>query len=97
MQAGRVKVEVVCVAGGLGFAKAMDVPVGQTIGWCVNASGLYGLHPQLRGMALGVWGKKVEPETVVAGGDRIEVYRPCDPQAVAQARKRGKAIANGGD
>lgn len=94
-QAGRVSVQVVCVAAGVGFAKDMLVPVGQTLGWAVNASGLYGLRPDLRGCELGVWGKRMAPETLAAEGDRIEVYLPCDPAAAARARNLKRTVASG--
>lgn len=96
-QAGRVTVEVVAVAGSVNFRKTMLMPAGQTIGWCVNASGLYGMRPELRGCKIGVWGKVVAPETVVAEGDRIEVYVSCDPLAVASARKRKRGVAKAAD
>lgn len=86
MQAGRVRVEVVCAAGGIGFAKSMLVPASQTLEWCVNASGLYAMHPHVRGQKLGVWGKVMPPESVVQPDDRIEVYLPVDPRATAKAR-----------
>ena len=86
LQAGRVTVQVICAAGGIAFAKTMLVPAHQTLGWCVNASGLYGQHPQLRSNKLGVWGKVMPPETGVQAEDRIEVYVPVSPQAVARAR-----------
>lgn len=94
-QAGRVSVQVVCVARGTGFSKDMLVPVGQTLGWAVNASGLYGLRPELRDCEMGVWGKRMAPETLVAEGDRVEVYLACDPAAVARARNLKRNIATG--
>lgn len=93
-QAGRVSVQVTCLAGGRNFAKDMLVPVGQTLGWCVNASGIYGIHPDLREARLGVWGKLMKPETVVADGDRIEVYVASSPEAARKARlMKGSGIA----
>lgn len=91
LQAGRVTVQIVCASGDIRFDKTMLVPAHQTLGWCVNASGLYGLHPQLRGCKLGVWGKVMAAETVVQADDRIEVYLPVTAQATAKARslKRG--------
>jgi putative ubiquitin-RnfH superfamily antitoxin RatB of RatAB toxin-antitoxin module len=65
----------------------MLVPVGQSVGWCVNASGVLGQYPDTRDGKVGVWGKVVKPETVVLEGDRIEVYVACLPEAVAKARK----------
>ena len=95
-QTGRVGVQVVCVAGGRGFSKDMLVPVGQTVGWCVNASGVVGLFPDVKNGKVGVWGKLVKPETVLMEGDRVEVYLPCLPEALAKARKIGRKIGDGG-
>lgn len=95
-QTGRLMVEVVCAGAATGFARPVLVPVGQTIGWAANASGVYGLHPHLRGCALGLWGKRMPPETLAAEGDRIELYLPCDPAAVARARNLKRTVASGG-
>jgi putative ubiquitin-RnfH superfamily antitoxin RatB of RatAB toxin-antitoxin module len=90
-QAGRVQAEVVAVAGGLTFHKSVVVPVGQTLGWAVNASGLYALHPQLKEAALGVWGKVLPAATLVNAHDRIEVYTPVLKSATTAHRQRLQA------
>lgn len=100
-QATRCQVEIVAMAGGLNFRKSLPVPAQQTIGWAVNASGLYALAPQLKAAKLGVWGKVLPPVTLVAEGDRIEVYAPVNAAAVAAHRanlqkrkKSGKVETN---
>lgn len=96
-QSGRVGVQVVCVAGGRDFVKEMLVPVGQSVGWCVNASGFQELGDKDSArLKIGVWGKIVDPQTVVLEGDRIEVYVPCLPEAVAKARKMKVDLRAGG-
>jgi len=85
-QSGRCQVEVVAMAGGIHFQKTLPVPRQQTLGWAVNASGLWALYPELRDAKLGVWGKVLPPTTVVAEGDRIEVYTPVNPEAVKKHR-----------
>ncbi len=84
----RFEVTVVALAGGVGWVCNVMVPVGQTIGWAVQASSLWVRHPQLQGARLGVFGKLRSPDTVAQPGDRIEVYSPCDSAAMAAARKR---------
>jgi putative ubiquitin-RnfH superfamily antitoxin RatB of RatAB toxin-antitoxin module len=79
-------VQIAAVANGQNFTKQLPVPAHQTLGWAVNASGLYALAPQLRTAKLGVWGKVLPPATVVAEGDRIEVYAPVNAAAVAAHR-----------
>lgn len=100
-QAGRVGVQVVCVAGAKDFIKDMLVPVGQTVGWCVNASGVVAVCGDMNAIKMGIWGKVVKPEAVVVEGDRIEVYAPCTEQAVKKARRMKAlgiaAIADLGD
>lgn len=86
-QQGRVRVQVVSVAAERRFVKDMLVPVGQTVGWCVNASGLAAVQPGAATLKLGIWGKMVKPEAEVAEGDRIEVYMPCSLEAVKKARQ----------
>lgn len=92
LQSTRYSVQVVALAGGVGFTKTMMVPHGQTLGWAVNASGLYALHPQLRDAELGVWGKVLPPETLVAEGDRIEVYQAVNADALAAHRAKLQAL-----
>ncbi len=88
-QASRVVVEIVGVtAAGLVFQKRMPVPAGQTLGWVVNASGLYALHPALRQAPLTVWGQSQPAEALVAAGDRIEVCAQVDPAVVTAHRSR---------
>ncbi len=96
LQQSRVTVEIVAVAGGLTFKKRVIVPLGQTLGWAANASGLYALHPQLKAAALGVWGKVMAPTVVVQESDRIEIYAPVQPAATQAHRARLRQKANTG-
>ena len=91
-QQGRVQVKVLALADGVGFDKDMLVPKGQTVEWCLNASGLWSLHPTLVGGKVGIFGKLVTVDTVVEDGDRIEVYVPCDADAAKNAREFRRAI-----
>jgi uncharacterized protein len=94
LQAGRISVQIVCLAEGINFNKNMLVPVGQCVAWALNASGLYGKFPHLKNATVGLWGKKVNPTTVLAADDRIEVYTPVHAAAVQRARviKRQKPV-----
>ncbi len=82
----RCMVEVVACGEGIHFSRRMPVPAQQTLGWAVNASGLFALHPKLQGAKLGVWGQVLPPATVVQPHDRIEVYLPVLPAAVQAHR-----------
>jgi uncharacterized protein len=92
LQASRCMVEIVALGNGMAFRKTMMVPHGQTLSWAVNASGLYALYPQLREAAIGVWGKMMAPETLVADGDRIEVYHPVNAAALVVHRAKLQAL-----
>lgn len=95
VQRSRLRVEVVCVAEGRNFRKEMLVPAGRTVGWCVNASGVRVMFPDLPVGKVGVWGRVVEPDVPVCEGDRVEVYVKCDPSAGERARKLRKSVAPG--
>ncbi|MFN7163082.1 MAG: RnfH family protein [Pseudomonadota bacterium] len=92
VQATRYVVEVVALAGKVQFSKTLLVPHGQTLGWAMNASGLFALHPHLRTAEIGVWGKILPPETLVAKGDRIEVYQAIQPTALVAHRSKLQAL-----
>jgi uncharacterized protein len=68
-----------------GGARAIDA---------LGASGFGGRHPELRLKAprLGIFGREVGPDTALADGDRVEVYRPlaADPKEARRARVRAK-------
>jgi putative ubiquitin-RnfH superfamily antitoxin RatB of RatAB toxin-antitoxin module len=55
----------------------------------LRASGILARHPELArgGHTLGIYGSVVAPQTRLADGDRVEVYRPlfADPK---EARRR---------
>lgn len=93
-QGGRLSVEVVCVAGGRAFRKAMLVPEGRNVGWCVRASGVAAMFPEVAGGKVGVWGNAVPEEALVREGDRVEVYLPCDKDAAKRVRNLRKSVAD---
>jgi putative ubiquitin-RnfH superfamily antitoxin RatB of RatAB toxin-antitoxin module len=68
---------------------------GMTARQAVEAAGLSAEFPEIAGrpLVLGVFGRRVEPEHVLAPGDRVEIYRPLpdDPKE----RRRRRAAAGG--
>ena len=92
LQSSRYAVDVVALTGDITFTKTVMVPHGQTLGWAVNASGLYAAHAVLQGNAIGVWGKVLPPETLVNEGDRIEVYQAVAPATITAHRQRLQAL-----
>lgn len=87
---GGIPVEVAYVGPEGQFLIAFDVPPGTTLDDAIERSGLLqrvpGLVPDPR--RIGVFGKLKPPQTPVAAGDRIEVYRPllADPRESRRQR-----------
>ena len=75
--------------------EVLRVPAGSTLHEAIAASGRLardGAFADLiaKGGHVGVWGRKMPPETVLQAGDRIEVYRPLrvDPKEARRQRYR---------
>ena len=71
----------------------LDLMAGATVADAVRASGLDQVCCRQTGQpptAYGIHGRKVAPEHIVAGGDRIELYRPLviDPRERRRRRVR---------
>ena len=68
----------------------LEVPAGATARDALLASGLLAECPELQigEPVLGVWSRKVEADTVLETGDRLEVYRPllADPKTARRQR-----------
>ena len=65
---------------------------GATVADVIAQSGLAQSHPEIVGMAVGIYAKVVSLDTVVRAGDRIEIYRPLliDPKENRRQRARQK-------
>jgi putative ubiquitin-RnfH superfamily antitoxin RatB of RatAB toxin-antitoxin module len=79
-------VEVVYALPGGAQCVQVSVPPGATVRDVLQKSGLL---PRVAG-SVGIHGRVVSPDTPVAGGDRVEIYRPLavDPK---EARRRRAA------
>ena len=94
---GRIRVEVVYARPERQDLAEVDLPAGATALAAVRASGLLERHPEIdlaRGK-IGICGKVVAPDTLLANADRVEIYRPLaiDPKAARHARVAGRATA----
>jgi putative ubiquitin-RnfH superfamily antitoxin RatB of RatAB toxin-antitoxin module len=77
---------------------ALDLPSCSSVAQAVAASGLLERHAVLRGfvdagvLQVGVWGRRCSPQTRLAEGDRIELYRPLvvDPKEARRLRYRAQ-------
>jgi uncharacterized protein len=85
-----MKVEVVYALPDSVDAVTLSVPPGATLRDAVVASGVAQRHPEisLDQQAFGIFGRRVPPETRLAPGDRIEVYRKLavDPKEARRQR-----------
>ena len=92
---GRLKIEVVYALRDEQALIALEVEQGTTVAQAIERSGLLAKYPGLtlaRGR-VGVYGKLVEPGTVLRAGDRVEIYRPlmADPKESRRGRAGGAA------
>jgi uncharacterized protein len=81
-----LQVEVVYALPRREASARVTVPAGATVRDVLEKSGLL---PLVQGK-VGIFGKAVQPETRVAQGDRIEIYRPLavDPKEARRRRAR---------
>ncbi len=84
-----MEVEVVYALAEGEDAVTIRLAPGSTARDALRASGILARHPELdpARSKLGIYGKRVAPETLLAEGDRVEIYRPLamDPK---EARRR---------
>ncbi len=73
---------------------ALTVRRGATVREAVARSGLPQLHPEIEAACdcgmIGIFSKRVAPDTVLQPGDRVEIYRPmtADPKEARRQRAR---------
>ncbi len=81
-----IHLEVACATPELQLIVSLDVPAGTSASEAVSLSGILDKFPDLdrKRLTLGVFGCVVDPDTPVAVGDRVEIYRPllADPKEV---------------
>ena len=94
MSAERIAVVVACAEAGRQTVLELTVDAGCTAGEAVERSGILARHPGLDFAAcgIGIFGREVARERVLATGDRVEVLRPLaeDP------RERRRRLARQG-
>jgi len=84
-------------SAGRAFEVTLELPAPATALDAIRASGLFERHPEL-GLGeplIGIWGRACAPETVLADGDRVELYRPLtmDPNEARRLRARTLRVA----
>jgi len=79
-----LSVEVVLATPQCQQLVALAVAPGTTVAEAIEASGVAARFPEFETarMPVGIWGRCVARDTVVADGDRVELYRPLqiDPR-----------------
>jgi len=87
-----ISVEVACALPARQRVVRLSLATGTTAREAVRASGLGAAFPDLdlERCQLGIYGRVVPDEHVLAEGDRVEIYRPllADPR---EARRRAAA------
>ena len=68
----------------------VSVPPGATVADAIDASGiqLQFPHEDLHELAVGIWGRVIARDHVVAEGDRVEIYRPLEMDPRDARRQR---------
>ncbi|MDX1517005.1 MAG: RnfH family protein [Woeseiaceae bacterium] len=88
-----IEVEVVYATPDRQRLLDVRVPVGATVAEVIETSGIAGhfRDDNLEICDVGIWGRIVDRQTVVADGDRIELYRPLaiDPREARRQRAKG--------
>ncbi len=93
-----VRVAIACSPSvGRAFETTLALPAPATALDAIRASGVLERHPEL-GLGeplIGIWGRACAPDTVLAEGDRIEIYRPLamDPTEARRLRARNLRTA----
>lgn len=90
-----IEVEIVYALPDAAFAQTLRVPAGADVAQAIRQSGMLERHPEIAAAstALGIFGKRVESNTVLRDYDRIEIYRRliADPKQSRRARARQAA------
>ena len=94
MAGERIAIEVACAEADRQTVLPIEVPAGCTAGEAIERSGILALHPSINGAAcgVGIFGREVRRDRVLAAGDRVEVLRPL----VEDPKERRRRLAREG-
>ncbi len=95
-----INVEVAYALPEKQLIRALNIDAGTTIGAAIVQSGVMMDFPELEleDAKVGIFGKAAAMTTVLADGDRVEIYRPliADPKEVRRKRaEAGKKMKKG--
>ena len=91
----RIRVGVACSPQpGAAFELKLELEAPVTAFDAIRASGVLERHPELSlgEPMIGIWGRACAPDTVLADGDRVEIYRPLTMDPNEARRLRAKQL-----
>lgn len=90
MAVERIAVEVAWAGPGAQWAIALEVPLGTTLRGALERARIDERldAAELAAASFGVFGVVRDPDTLLAAGDRVEIYRPLadDPKLIRRRR-----------
>lgn len=93
-EALQIRVSVIYAEPGRVFSIDLALPEGSAVADAIERSGIHDAIPgiDVREDRLGIFARKVSPDTVLRDGDRVEIYRPLtiDPKEARRRRAREK-------
>lgn len=87
-----IRVEVAYADPQRQVLRTVAVAAGSTVADAIAASGILAQLPGFVPAGIGIFGRLVEPDTLLRDGDRVELYRPLqiDPKQARRNRVRGQ-------
>ena len=91
--ADSLSVEVVLALPARQVLLTVNVGEGASVANVIAESGFESRFPGMgiTEMPVGIWGKRVSPDTTVRAGDRVELYRPLEVDPREARRQRARA------
>lgn len=68
----------------------LSMTPGSTVADVVRQSGLLESYPEVEDLAVGIFANRVNWETLVTPGDRVELYRPLTADPKEKRRQRAR-------
>ena len=86
-------VEVVLALPARQVLLTVNVGEGASVAEVIAESGIESRFPgmAIADLPVGIWGKRVSPDTTVRAGDRVELYRPLEVDPREARRQRASA------
>lgn len=90
-----VRVEVAYAEPERQFLRQIELPAGSTVADALAASQVEQEYAiSLDALRVGIWSKAVDRSTLIADGDRVEIYRPLKIDPKDARRKRAAQRPN---